>query len=416
MEEQRNKMPENKKETKHTSGKPGGKQTSASRANTKDKNVCPYAKKCGGCDYQGLSYAQQLDKKQRMVSSLLGSFAKIEPIMGAKDPLHYRNKVHGVFGRDKKGNIYTGIYEEGSHRIVPVKACQIEDKRAAAILESLCQLAKSFRLRIYDEDRETGFLRHALIRIGAATGEIMVVLVTTDPILPSKNNLVKELRRLHPEITTIVMNINNKHTNMVLGERNIVLYGKGYIEDLLCGLRFRISPQSFYQINPAQTERLYKKALELAGLTGREKVIDAYCGIGTIGMCAAGNAKEVIGVELNKAAVQDAINNAKINAITNIRFLADDAGDYMVRLAAQKEKVDVVFMDPPRSGSTKEFITSVNALNPSRVVYISCNPETLRRDLEVFKKLGWKVEKIQPVDMFAFTGHVETVVLMSRAR
>jgi len=380
----------------------------------KQDGACPYAKKCGGCTYQGKTYEEQLKIKQKYVSGLLGKFGKVAPILGAECPEHYRNKVHGVFGRDKKGNVFTGIYEENSHRIVPVEDCLIEDERATAILKTLCIMAKQFKLQIYDEDRETGLLRHALIRVGRTTGEIMVVLVLSSPIMPSKNNFTKELCRRHPEITTIVLNVNEKRTSMVLGSRNIVLYGKGYIEDMLCGLKFRISPNSFYQINSEQTERLYRKAIEFAGLTGKERVIDAYCGIGTIGASAAGRAAEVLGVELNKDAVKDAVTNAKINQLKNIRFWNEDAGKYMVRMAENHEHADVVFMDPPRSGSTPEFINSVHALKPKKVVYVSCDPATLQRDLELFVKKGWKAHKIQPVDMFPYTGHVESCVLLER--
>ncbi|MBR4812527.1 MAG: 23S rRNA (uracil(1939)-C(5))-methyltransferase RlmD [Lachnospiraceae bacterium] len=390
-----------------------------------DPAVCPFAKKCGGCDYQGVPYAEQLERKQKAERILLDRFCRVEPILGAADPTHYRNKVHGVFGYVRsgkgmnrnstvKGKVFTGIYEESSHRIVPVRGCMIEDRKATAILQSLCEMAEQFKLKIYDEDRGTGFLRHALIRVARSTGEVMVVLVATDPVFPSKNNFVKELRRRHPEVATVVLNINARDTSMVLGERNIVLYGSGYIEDVLCGLRFRISPSSFYQVNPAQTEVLYQKALEFAGLTGKERVIDAYCGIGTIGMCAAAKAREVIGVELNRDAVRDAVSNAKRNGVNNIRFVGDDAGAFMTRMAADGETADVVFMDPPRSGSTPEFITAVNTLKPARVVYVSCDPETLARDLRLFAKKGWTVERIQPVEMFPYTKHIETVVLLSR--
>lgn len=377
--------------------------------------TCPYAKKCGGCDYQGVPYEEQLKQKQKTVQSLLGKFAKVAPILGVECPEHYRNKVHGIFGRDKKGNVYTGIYEEKSHRIVPVEDCGIEDEKATAILKTLCVMAKEFKLQVYDEDRETGLLRHALIRVGRSTGEIMVVLVLSSPILPSKNNFTKELCRRHPEITTIVLNVNPKHTSMVLGERNITLYGKGYIEDLLCGLRFRISPSSFYQINSEQTQLLYQKAMEYAELAGKERVIDAYCGIGTIGMSVSSKAGEVLGVELNKDAVRDAISNARLNQLKKIRFYNEDAGKFMVRMAQNHEKADVVIMDPPRSGSTPEFIESVNVLKPKRVVYVSCDPTTLKRDLELFLKKGWKVQKVQPVDMFPYTRHVETVVKLTHA-
>jgi len=375
---------------------------------------CRYAGRCGGCDYQGIPYEEQLKRKQKRVRILLDSFGKIDRIIGAEQPTGYRNKVHGVFGRDRKGNIFTGIYEEKSHSIVPVQNCGIENPVATAILQTLCELAKSFKIRIYDEDLGTGLLRHALLRVGRNTGEVMVVLVVTDPVFPSKQNFVRELRRRHPEITTVVLNINSRDTSMVLGERNIVLYGSGYIEDVLCGLRFRISPSSFYQIHPEQTEVLYGLALKLAGLTGKERVIDAYCGIGTIGMCAARQAAEVIGVELNRDAVRDAVYNARANKIRNIIFQNEDAGEYMLRCAAAGDRADLVIMDPPRSGSTPEFIRAVNTLAPAKVIYISCNPETLRRDLLLFGKLGWKASSIQPLDMFPYTEHVETVVGLQR--
>ena len=242
----------------------------------------------------------------------------------------------------------------------------------------------------------------------------MVVLVLGTHIFPSGNNFVKELLKIHPEISTVVININERKTSMVLGEREKVSFGKGYITDELCGCRFRISPSSFYQINPLQTEVLYNKAVEFAGLTGKESVIDAYCGIGTIGMVAAKHAKNVIGVELNGNAVRDARMNAKENGINNIEFYKGNAGDFMMKMAAEGAKADVVFMDPPRAGSTEEFLTAVKTLAPKKLVYISCNPVTLARDLEFITKNGFDVKKIQPVDMFPFTDHCETVVLLTR--
>lgn len=375
---------------------------------------CPYSGECGGCSYQGILYDEQLRIKQKAAERLLSGFGRIEKIIGTKEPFFYRNKVHGTFGCDKKGNIFTGIYQEGTHKIVPVEKCLIEDERAAAILYDLCVLIKSFKIPVYDEDRGNGLIRHALIRTGHITGEIMLVLVLSSPIMPSKKNFVKELRKQHPEITTLVINVNSRKTSMVLGEKNITVYGRGSIEDILCGLRFRISPLSFYQINPLQTEILYDKAIEYASLTGKERIIDAYCGIGTIGMAAADKAREVIGVELNKEAVRDAAENASLNHVDNIRFVNEDAGKYMVKMAARREKADVVIMDPPRSGSTKEFIDSVKVLNPERVVYVSCNPETLARDLKLFAQKGYKTVKIQPVDMFPFTSHIEICVLLQR--
>ena len=242
----------------------------------------------------------------------------------------------------------------------------------------------------------------------------MVVLVAASPIFPSKNNFVKALRKEHPEITTVVLNINDKSTSMVLGERNIILYGKGYIEDELCGCRFRISPNSFYQVNPVQTEVLYQKAISLAGLSGKEKVIDAYCGIGTIGLIAASHCKEVIGIELNREAVKDAIGNAKRNSIKNVRFYQGDAGDFLVSMAQKGEKADVVFMDPPRAGSSEKFMESAVKMGPEKIVYISCNPDTLERDLKYLTRKGYQVDRICPVDMFPFTDNIENVCLLSR--
>lgn len=382
----------------------------------KEKNVvgCKLAKKCGACTYQGMHYEKQLKEKQKQVEKLLGKFGKVQPIVGMKEPYHYRNKVHAVFDRERNGAIISGIYQAESHKVVRVDSCEIEDQKADEIIVSIRNLLKSFKIKTYDEDTGYGLLRHVLIRVGKHSGEIMVVLVLGSPILPSKNNFVKALRKLHPEITTIVLNVNNQKTSMVLGEKETVLYGKGYIEDTLCDSIFRISSKSFYQINVEQTERLYKKAIALAALTGKERVIDAYCGIGTIGMIASSHAKEVIGVELNKDAVKDAIYNAKRNQVKNIRFYQNDAGKFMVEMAQQGEKADVVLMDPPRAGSTEEFIDSVATLNPSRVVYISCNPETQARDLKYFKTKGYVVKEICPFDLFPWTGHVETVVLLSK--
>ena len=269
-------------------------------------------------------------------------------------------------------------------------------------------------MKVFDEDTGYGFLRHVLVRIAHATGEIMVVLITASPVFPSKNNFVKALRKVHPEITTVVQNVNDRNTSMVLGEKEHVLYGPGFIVDVLCGKKFRISSKSFYQINPVQTEKLYNLAIEAAGLTGKELVVDAYCGIGTIGIVAASAAKEVIGVELNKDAVRDAVTNAKVNGEKNIHFYNNDAGKFMVQMASQNAHADVVFMDPPRSGSTEEFMDAVAILNPDRIVYVSCNPETLARDLAYFKKKGYRAEKAWAVDQFPMTGHCETVVLLSK--
>lgn len=375
---------------------------------------CSVSKKCGSCQYQGVPYKEQLAAKQKRMKKLLGKFANVKPIIGMDDPFYYRNKVHAVFDRDKKGNIICGTYGAKTHKVVPIEECMIEDKISQEIIRTIRDMLKSFRIKTYDEDTGYGLLRHVLVRRGFSTDEIMVVLVIGSPIFPSKNNFVKALRKKYPQITTVVLNVNDKKTSMVLGERDIVIYGKGYIRDTLCGCTFRISPQSFYQVNPVQTEILYKTAIEYAGLGRKETVIDAYCGIGTIGLVAAKRAKNVIGVELNPDAVRDARINAKENKITNARFYQGDAGEFMENMAENGEHADVVFMDPPRTGSDKKFMSSVIKLNPSRIVYISCGPETLARDLEYLTKHGYDVRKIQPVDMFSFTDHCENICLLTK--
>ena len=376
--------------------------------------ICPVSRKCGGCQLMNLSYPEQLKFKQAKVVKLLGSFHRVNEIIGMDYPFHYRNKVQAAFGRTRGGEIISGVYQSSTHNIVKTEKCLIEDKKADKIILTIRKLVKDFKLTVYDERKGNGFLRHVLVKRGFATNEIMVVLVTGTGVFPSKNNFIKALLNVHPEITTIVQNINNKFTSMVLGEKETILYGKGYIEDVLCGCTFRISPKSFYQINPVQTEILYGKAIEFAGLSGKEKVIDAYCGIGTIGIVASKNAGEVIGCELNPDAIKDAKINAKINEIENIKFVCADAGEFMLGMKEQGEKCDVLFMDPPRAGSDKRFLSCAVALSPEKIVYISCNPETQQRDLYYLIKNGYKVKKVQPVDMFPYTAHVETVVLLSK--
>ncbi len=375
---------------------------------------CSVSKKCGGCQYQGVLYTEQLKKKQKMEETLLKKFCKVEKIIGMKDPYYYRNKVHRTFGRDRKGNVISGTYQEGTHKIVPVEECLIEDQKCQEIIHTIRGLLKSFKIKTYDEDTGYGLLRHVMVRRGFKTGEIMVVLVLGSPIMPSKNNFVKALRKVHPEISTVVINVNDKRTSMILGDRESVIYGKGFIRDELCGCSFRISPKSFYQVNPVQTEILYQTAIDFAKLTGKEEVIDAYCGIGTIGMVAAKHAKKVLGVELNADAVRDARMNAKENKMTNIEFRQGDAGEFMVAMAEKGQKMDVVFMDPPRAGSDEKFLSSVVKLGPKKVVYISCNPVTLERDLKYMVKHKYEVKKIQPVEMFPFTEHLENVCLLEK--
>ncbi len=375
----------------------------------KKEKQCPVAGKCGSCRFINVAYKEQLHKKQRQVEKLLGKYGEVKPIIGMENPYHYRNKVHAAFSYDKKQGMITGSYQEGTHRVIPVEECLIENKQADRIIQTIKKLAKSFKLRAYDEDTGYGLLRHVLIRTGYHSGQVMVVLVLTSPILPSKNHFVNELCKLHPEITTIVLNVNDKKTSMILGEKQQVLFGKGFIEDTLCEKIFKISPKSFYQINSLQTEKLYAQGIAYADLSGKETVIDAYCGIGTIGIAASDKAKKVIGVELNEDAVKDAVSNARQNQCRNIDFYQNDAGKFMMQLAQAGEKIDVVFMDPPRSGSSEEFLDAVLTLQPSRIVYISCNPETMERDLQyLFKKnKKYRAKEFTPVDMFPFTDSIE---------
>lgn len=377
-------------------------------------DACPLAKKCGGCQLQNMSYDRQLKWKQARCEILLKKFGKVHKIIGMENPYHYRNKVQAAFGRTKSGKIISGVYQSGSHRIVMVDSCMTEDETADKIIVDIRNMLPKFKIRTYDEDKGMGFLRHVLVKRGFSSGQVMVVLVGASGYFPMKKKFTAALLEKHPEITTAVLNINPKDTNLVLGDKEEILYGNGYIEDTLCGRIFRISPKSFYQINPVQTEKLYGKAMELAELDKNTKVLDAYCGIGTIGLVAAKTAGEVIGVELNPDAVKDAIANAKRNEAKNTRFYCADAGDFMEALAAEGEKFDVIFMDPPRSGSSKKFIDSLAIANPKRVVYISCNPETLARDLQYLIKKGYKVQKICPVDMFPHTNHIECAVLLNR--
>ena len=386
--------------------------------NSEFKNSpCEFASRCGGCSQCHVPYPEQLKKKQAFVEKLLKGLCPVEPILGMAEPWHYRNKVHAVIGTDRQKNPISGVYERGTHHVVPVKSCLIEDQRADAIIQTIVGMIPRYKLRIYNENTHRGFLRHVMVRTGEVTGQVMVILVTTAAEFPGGKAFVAELLDKHPEITTVVLNINQKETSMVLGKKDVVLHGPGYLEDELCGKRFRISPQSFYQVNAKQTELLYRKAIEYAGLTGREVLLDAYCGTGTIGLCAVDGAKKLIGVELNADAIRDAKVNAKLNAVTKADFICDDAGRFMVKMAKENLPLDVLIMDPPRSGSDEKFLSSVLTLQPATMVYVSCNPETLARDAKFLTKTGvYKAVKAVPVDMFPHTEHVETVMLFHLAK
>lgn len=377
-------------------------------------NGCPLYKKCGGCQLQNMSYEEQLSFKQVRCIRELGQFCHVEEIIGMEKPLHYRNKVQAAF-RNVGGKVISGVYQSASHKVVPVDKCFLEDEQADEIIVYIRNLLPSFRLGAYNEDTGRGFLRHVLVRRGFSSGQIMVVLVTGSELFPKKRDFLNRLLSAFPQITTVVQSVNNARTSLVLGKKEIVLFGNGYIEDTLCSCRFRISPSSFYQINPVQTEVLYKTAIDFACLRKGDSVLDAYCGTGTIGIAAA-KAKEIqlTGVELNESAVGDAVFNARLNGIKNAEFFCADAGRFMLDLAVQNAKPDVVFMDPPRAGSDMNFLRSLVETAPERVVYVSCNVETLARDLRFLCKNGYRVKKIQPVDMFPHTNHVECVAMLKK--
>ena len=378
------------------------------------------AKKCGGCPMLGLDYAEQLKQKEAAVRKLVGKYGPVAPIRGAENPCHYRNKVISTFAAGPGGKLVSGIYAAGTHKVLPVESCLLQDEVLDTVMQAVRAAASTCRYQPYNEDKGTGLLRHCLLRRGVVSGQVMVVLVTAQPVLPGAKNFVRallaEAEKRHVPVTTVVQNYNPRRTSVVLGEEEKVLYGKGFILDTLCGKTYALSPRSFYQINHDQTEVLYGLAVEAARLTGKEVVLDAYCGIGTIGLTASGRAKQVVGVELNRDAVRDAIGNARHNDVKNARFFAADATQWITEAAAAGQRADVIFMDPPREGSTPQFIESVARMAPKRVVYVSCNPETMARDLALLTAKGYRAEGFTPVDLFPQTAHCETVVLLSKLK
>ena len=377
----------------------------------KEKKICPYHEYCGACTKQGFSYTKQLEWKQDKVSRLFRKIHEVKPIIGADDPYHYRNKAQISFDYDEKHRIIAGNYLESTHIIVPIEECQLVDPEANAIFKTIVRLARKYHLSAFDERKLSGFLRHVLIRNSHDDTRIMVVFVTGTDRFPHKKEIITELIGRHPAIVSIIQNINRRHTSAILGNRSFTLYGEDHISDELCGYRFRLSCSSFYQINHAQTEKLYEHALKMAKIKKTDTLLDTYCGIGTIGIIASGQAGKVIGVELNRQAVSDAIRNAKENRIGNIRFYQEDAGTFMDRY---QEDVDVLIMDPPRSGSDRRFLSAVSRLSPDRIVYISCEPETQVRDLKYLLNKNYRITDVQPFDLFPFTDHIETVCCLSR--
>ena len=387
-------------------------------------NDCGVSRECGACQHISECYDAQLAAKNARIKSLFNhvEFAQVElrPVVGMEHPYHYRNKVISPFAPGKRGangvrEILTGMYAAGTHKLVNTDGCLVENEQAQQIVRAIRQLMAKHRIEPYDEDTHVGFLRHVVVRVGHESGEVLVTLVTNADEFPSSKSFCRALVKKCPFITTVVQNVNTRQTNVILGQDERRLYGPGFILDKLCGLSFRISSRSFYQVNAIQTAVLYESAIELAALDGMQSVIDAYCGTGTIGLVAAKRgATQVIGVDSVESAICDARENARHNGVGNARFIVADASSFMRGLADEGQEVDVVLMDPPRAGSTPEFLDACAHLSPDKVVYISCNPETQVRDLRHLANHGYVTRVVQPVDMFPHTDHIESIALVEK--
>lgn len=407
--------------------------------------VCPVARQCGGCQIQQMSYDAQLDFKRKLVEGNLrriGGFPDINvlPVIGMDEPYHYRNKAQYPVGRDKDGNVVIGFYAGRTHCIIDNQDCAIGARENAKILTAIRDYINENKVSVYDENTGKGAVRHILIRKGFHTGQVMVCIVVNGESLPHEDKLVAKLTGLEfyngndgktnsvegletadsvkgqavPNISSVMININRENTNVILGDRCRTLWGKDYIEDSINGITFQISPLSFYQVNPVQTEKLYGKALEFAGLTGNEVVWDMYCGIGTISLIMATRAKKVYGVEIVPAAIENAKNNARINGLDNAEFYVGKSEEIAPKLAEQGAVPDVIVVDPPRKGCDEALLGTIVKMQPERVVYVSCDSATLARDLKYLAARGYEVKTVQPVDQFCHTVHVETVILLSR--
>jgi 23S rRNA (uracil1939-C5)-methyltransferase len=380
--------------------------------------LCYVANICGGCQIQHMDYPAQLRIKTERVRANIQRIGKLENVVihdaiGMEKPWHYRNKAQfpvGIF----HGDTVLGFYKKGTHDIVDIQSCYIQHESNDRIIETVKEYMKRFHISVYNEKTGKGLIRHVLTKIGFNTGEIMVVIVTNGKDMPYKNELVQMLKDAVPGLKSIVQNINTKKGNAILGNKCIKLHGSERIVDTIGNLKFQISPLSFFQVNPVQTKVLYEKALEYADLTGEESVFDIYCGIGTISLFLAQKAKKVYGIEIVEAAIEDAKENAKINDIRNVEFFAGEAEKLVPRLYEQGIAADVVVVDPPRKGCDEKVLDTIVKIAPPRIVYVSCNPATLARDLKYLDERGYRTIEIQPVDMFPHTGHVECVVLMSR--
>lgn len=379
---------------------------------------CGYFQKCGGCQLMCMEYDAQLEYKRKIVENNLkriGGFdnVTVEPVIGMDEPYRYRNKAVFPVGMDKSGAV-CGFYAQRSHRVVPLSDCMISGEYNSRVIRAVTEYIKECNVSVYDEQTHTGTVRRIFTRAGRTSGEVMAVISANADSLPKANILVGKVLCACPEVVSIILNVNKKRTNLVLGEKNVTLYGKDKINDTLLGITYEISPHSFYQVNPVQTEKLYSKAIELAALSGCENVMDVYCGIGTISLCCARKAKSVSGIEIVERAVEDARENAVRNGIKNARFFAGSAEEVVPRLIEEGERPDVVMIDPPRKGSDERTLAAIVKAAPERIVYVSCSSATLARDARYLAEHGYAIARVAPVDMFPHTVHVETIILMSR--
>ena len=375
--------------------------------------TCQYFAQCGGCQLQHLSYEGQLKWKQNMVANVMKRLGKIDapvhPVKGMEEPWNYRNKSQIPFAQNEAGETVAGFYKTKSHAIVDMDRCLIQTGEADTMMGDLKGELVALGIRPYDEKSHQGMLRHVVVRKARATGEVMIVVVTKSKKLPQAAALVEKLRELVPNVTSIVQNVNSEKTNVIFGDETLTLWGKDTIEDTIGNVRFEISARSFYQVNPIQTEVLYKQALDYAQLTGKERVIDAYCGIGSISLFLAQQAGQVMGVEIVEEAIEDAKRNAELNGLTNTYFEAGPAEEVIPRWYKEGKEADVLVVDPPRKGCDEALLNTIIEQKPKRIVYVSCNPATLARDLRILEDGGYKTQEVQPVDMFPHTTHCEAV-------
>ena len=381
---------------------------------------CPVFGECGGCQLQHMDYKGQLKYKTQIVMDALeriGGFKdiKVNEAIGMKIPWNYRNKTQYPVGTNGD-KINIGFYAERSHEIIDIDECFIQDEANDEIVKIFKKFIKDYNISIYDETTGIGLLRHIMIRSGFRTGEKMICIVINGVYMPYSKELVEILKQKVEGLRTVVLNINDRKTNVVLGSENKVIYGDGFINDFIGNLKFKISPQSFFQVNPIQTELLYNKALEYAGLTGKETVIDAYCGIGTISLFLSHKAKKVIGVEVVRQAISDARENAKLNNIENVEFILGESEAIIPKLYKEGTNADVIVVDPPRKGCDEKLLETIAEMAPDKVVYVSCNPATLARDLKYLAGRGYQIKELQPIDQFPMTVHVETVVSLSHKK